>query len=260
MADFALIAEDDGTRLTVEQLGQIEFEGLDRGIALYYQGQPAIRIQVERGPDGDAIALQESVERAVAIFNEQSADGVSAVLSRPRAQAIKDRLGILIENGITGLVIVITMLFLFLSVRTAFWVTIGIPTAMLATVALMLALGLSLNMVSLFALIICLGIVVDDAIVIGEHADHLHRQGHARRCRLIGGKADVSAGSFIEPNHHYCLQRNAVNRRTFWQPDHRHSRNRCTGHCGQFDRGIPPAPGPHVPRTARRETGPAGVV
>ena len=71
------------------------------------------------------------------------------------------------------------MLFLFLSVRTAFWVTIGIPTAMLATVALMLALGLSLNMVSLFALIICLGIVVDDAIVIGEHADHLHRQGHA---------------------------------------------------------------------------------
>ena len=179
LADFALIAEDDGTRLTVEQLGQIEFEGLDRGIALYYQGQPAIRIQVERGPDGDAIALQESVERAVAIFNEQSADGVSAVLSRPRAQAIKDRLGILIENGITGLVIVITMLFLFLSVRTAFWVTIGIPTAMLATVALMLALGLSLNMVSLFALIICLGIVVDDAIVIGEHADHLHRQGHA---------------------------------------------------------------------------------
>ena len=77
LADFALIAEDDGTRLTVEQLGQIEFEGLDRGIALYYQGQPAIRIQVERGPDGDAIALQESVERAVAIFNEQSADGVA---------------------------------------------------------------------------------------------------------------------------------------------------------------------------------------
>ena len=179
LADYPLIAESDGTRLTVSELGNIEIQGLDRGIALYYQGQPAIKIQVDRGPDGDAIAIQDAVQRAVDEFNLQSTDGVEAILSRPRAQAIKDRLGILIENGLTGLAIVITLLFLFLSVRTAFWVTIGIPTAMLATVALMLALGLSLNMVSLFALIICLGIVVDDAIVIGEHADHLHRNGHA---------------------------------------------------------------------------------
>ena len=88
------------------------------------------------------------------------------------------------------------MLFLFLSVRTAFWVTIGIPTAMLATVALMLALGLSLNMVSLFALIIWFSIVVDDAIVIGEHADHLHRQVMFADAALLAA-ADVSAGSFI---------------------------------------------------------------
>lgn len=178
LAEFPLIAQDDGTRLTVADLGDIEFQGLDRGVALFYQGKPAIRIQVDRGPDGDAIGIQAAVERAVDQFNFESVDGVQANLSRPRAQAIKDRLNILIENGLTGLAIVIVLLFLFLSVRTAFWVTIGIPTAMLATIALMLVMGLSLNMVSLFALIICLGIVVDDAIVIGEHADHLHRQGH----------------------------------------------------------------------------------
>ncbi len=179
LAEYPLIAQPDGTRLSVSELGRIEYEGLDRGIALYYQGQPAIRIQVDRGPDGDAIAIQDAVQRAVDEFNLHAVDGVQANLSRPRAQAIKDRLNILVENGITGLAIVIVLLFLFLSVRTAFWVTIGIPTAMLAAIALMFAMGLSLNMVSLFALIICLGIVVDDAIVIGEHADHLHRQGHA---------------------------------------------------------------------------------
>lgn len=178
LADYPLIAQSDGTRLTVSELGSIEYQGLDRGVALYYQGQNAIRIQVDRGPDGDAIAIQDAVQRAVDEFNLQSVDGVQASLSRPRAQAIKDRLNILVENGITGLAIVIVLLFLFLSVRTAFWVTIGIPTAMLAAIALMFSMGLSLNMVSLFALIICLGIVVDDAIVIGEHADHLHRQGH----------------------------------------------------------------------------------
>ncbi|MGE0857296.1 MAG: efflux RND transporter permease subunit, partial [Hyphomicrobiaceae bacterium] len=69
------------------------------------------------------------------------------------------------------------LLFLFLSARTALWVTAGIPVAMAATIALMYAFGFTFNMISLFALIICLGIVVDDAIVVGEHTDHLARQG-----------------------------------------------------------------------------------
>lgn len=179
LGQFPLIALSDGTRLTVDELAEVEYQGLDRNLALYFKGQNAIQIRVDRGPDGDAIEIQDQVQAAVDRFNQQSVDGVQAQLVRARAQAIKDRLSILIDNGATGLAIVVVVLFLFLSVRTAFWVTLGIPTAMLATVALMLALGLSLNMVSLFALIICLGIVVDDAIVIGEHADHLHRQGHS---------------------------------------------------------------------------------
>ena len=179
LQDFALIALDNGTRLTVRELASVEYEGLDRGLALYYQGLNAVQIQVDRGEGGDAISIQDSVQSVVDQFNAEAVDGVQARLVRARAQAIKDRLDILIENGITGLIIVVCLLFLFLSVRTAFWVTVGIPTAMLATIAMMLAFGLSLNMISLFALIICLGIVVDDAIVIGEHADHLHRQGHS---------------------------------------------------------------------------------
>jgi multidrug efflux pump subunit AcrB len=69
------------------------------------------------------------------------------------------------------LALVVLLLFLFLNARTAFWVAAGIPTAMLAAIALMYAGGLTINMISLFALIITLGIVVDDAIVVGEHAD-----------------------------------------------------------------------------------------
>ncbi len=176
--DFALIALDDGTRLSVRELATLEFDGLDSGLALYYQGVNAVQIVVNRGAGGDAIGIQDGVQAAVDAFNAKAEDGVQARLVRARAQAIKDRLSILIDNGVTGLMIVTVLLFLFLSVRTAFWVTVGIPTAMLATIAMMYVLGLSLNMISLFALIICLGIVVDDAIVIGEHADHLHRQGH----------------------------------------------------------------------------------
>ena len=73
--------------------------------------------------------------------------------------------------------LVLILLFLFLNARTAFWVAAGIPTAMLAALAIMYAAGITINMISLFALIITLGIVVDDAIVVGEHADSRARKG-----------------------------------------------------------------------------------
>ncbi|MEL6315979.1 MAG: efflux RND transporter permease subunit, partial [Pseudomonadota bacterium] len=88
---------------------------------------------------------------------------------------ITARLNILIDNAIIGLGLVICLLFLFLNARTAFWVAAGIPVALLAAIALMYLGGLTINMVSLFGLIITLGIVVDDAIVVGEHADHRYR-------------------------------------------------------------------------------------
>ncbi|MCB1331144.1 MAG: efflux RND transporter permease subunit, partial [Maritimibacter sp.] len=77
-----------------------------------------------------------------------------------RAQDITDQLDILMKNGLSGLVLVLIVLFLFLSARTAFWVAMGIPVSMLAAVGVMYAMGLTINMMSLFALIITLGIVV----------------------------------------------------------------------------------------------------
>jgi multidrug efflux pump subunit AcrB len=84
---------------------------------------------------------------------------------------------LLLENGLSGLVLVVLILFLFLSVPVAFWVAIGIPVAIMATIAVMWASGQSINMVSLFGMIMALGIVVDDAIVVGEHADKQFRSG-----------------------------------------------------------------------------------
>ena len=94
---------------------------------------------------------------------------------RTRAESITARLNILIDNAVVGLGLVIVLLFLFLNARTAFWVAAGIPVALFAAIALMYLFGLTINMVSLFGLIITLGIVVDDAIVVGEHADHRYR-------------------------------------------------------------------------------------
>jgi multidrug efflux pump subunit AcrB len=177
LAAIAVRSLPDGTRIALRDVASVSEEGLDQKIALYHSGAPAVIVQVNRDAKGDAIAMQHKVETVVAAMAPTLPDGVTMTLVNPRAKAISDRLDMLIRNGAQGLVIVVVLLFLFLSARTAFWVAAGIPVAMAATIALMYAFGFTFNMVSLFALIICLGIVVDDAIVVGEHADHLARKG-----------------------------------------------------------------------------------
>jgi multidrug efflux pump subunit AcrB len=177
IGDVTVRLRPDGTRLTVRDVAAVATEGVERSRALYVEGRPAVMLQVERAAGGDAVATQRLVERVIAETLPTLPEGVAITLMNTRAQAISDRLDILVWNGALGLALVLGFLFLFLSARTAFWVAAGIPAAMAAAVGLMFVAGLTLNMISLFALIICLGVVVDDAIVVGEHADHLARRG-----------------------------------------------------------------------------------
>lgn len=177
VGDIAVRSLPDGGKLFVRDVAIIETEGVERGTAYFHGDDPAVVLRVERGADGDTIRLQDAVQRIAGEMRRTLPEGVTITLTQTRAEAVSDRLNILLRNGATGLGLVLFFLFLFLSARTAFWVAAGIPTAMAATIALMWVFGLTLNMVSLFALILCLGIVVDDAIVIGEHADHLSRNG-----------------------------------------------------------------------------------
>lgn len=161
----------DGSKLRVGDVATIFVSGTDADRSYFVAGLPAVSIRVDRSDQGDAIRMQSTVQAVADEMQLTLPQGVKIELIRTRAQAIQDRLGILISNGLMGLVLVVGLLFLFLSARTAFWVAAGIPVAMFAAVGLMYASGLTLNMVSLFGLIITLGIVVDDAIVVGEHAD-----------------------------------------------------------------------------------------
>ncbi|MEM7269263.1 MAG: efflux RND transporter permease subunit, partial [Pseudomonadota bacterium] len=177
IGDIAIRTNIDGSRLFVRDVADIEIEGPEKGFAYYWGENPAVTISVDRSAKGDSISMQRAVEEVAADYAQSLPEGVEIQLTRTRAQAIIDRLDILLNNGAIGLGLVLIFLFLFLSARTAFWVAMGIPAAMAATVGLMWLAGLTINMVSLFALIICLGIVVDDAIVVGEHADFLAEKG-----------------------------------------------------------------------------------
>ena len=166
----------DGSKLVIGDVARIRVEGVDRIRSYFVGDDPAMSIRIDRSNLGDAIEIQRTVEDVVTEMQASLPEGVTVELIRTRAQAITDRLDILVDNGLVGLGLVVCLLFLFLNARIAFWVAAGIPVAMSAAIALMYIGGLSINMVSLFGLIITLGIVVDDAIVVGEHADFRARR------------------------------------------------------------------------------------
>jgi multidrug efflux pump subunit AcrB len=172
---IVLRTDANGTPLTVGDIATVRREGSDRERSYYVGEHPAISVRIDRSDRGDAVGIQRQVEDVAATLEATLPSGVTIDLIRTRAEAISARLDILIENGLMGLGLVLALLFLFLNARTAFWVAAGIPVAMMGAIAIMYAGGLTLNMISLFGLIITLGIVVDDAIVVAEHADHRAR-------------------------------------------------------------------------------------
>jgi len=177
IAQIVLRSNPDGSVLRLSDVARVEKLRVDRDRGYFVGDNPAMTVRVDRSASGDAIRAQRHVESAAASLQATLPEGVTVDLIRTRAEQITGRLDLLISNGLTGLALVVGMLFLFLNARTAFWVAAGIPVAMLAAIALMYAFGLTLNMISLFGLIITLGLVVDDAIVVGEHADARHRMG-----------------------------------------------------------------------------------
>jgi multidrug efflux pump subunit AcrB len=168
----------DGGQIAVRNVAQVVVTDVDAGRAYFMGEAPAMLIRVDRSAEGDSIAIQRAIEAIVAEVGPTLPEGVALRVINPRASEISRTLDIVYQNALMGLILVLGVLFLFLNVRTAIWVAMGIPVTMLAAVAVMYAGGVSLNIMSLFGLIIMLGIVVDDAIVIAEHADF--------RARILG--------------------------------------------------------------------------
>ncbi|MEB8387158.1 efflux RND transporter permease subunit [Rhodobacteraceae bacterium KMM 6894] len=171
IAAITLRVRDDNSKLTVGNVANLRILGVARERSYFVGDNPAMSVRVDRSALGDAIGIQQTVQDVARDMAQSLPEGVRVDLIRTRSEQISGRLNTLLSNGAMGLALVVTLLFLFLNARTAFWVAAGIPVAMCAAVALMYAAGLTLNMISLFALLITLGIVVDDAIVVGEHAD-----------------------------------------------------------------------------------------
>ncbi|MFP5481216.1 MAG: efflux RND transporter permease subunit [Alphaproteobacteria bacterium] len=172
IAAIVLRSAPDGTQLTLGEVATIRANQANSVRAAFVGDDPAMTIRVDRAEDGDAIRMQATVAEVAAEMQLTLPPGVTVELVRTRAEQIKDRLMLFLDNGASGLLLVLAVLFLFLNARIAFWVATGIPIAMISSLAVMYLFGQSLNMISLFALIIMIGVVVDDSIVVSENVEH----------------------------------------------------------------------------------------
>ena len=165
-----LRAFEDGRKIYLRDVARIRDTFEEIGKVALRRGQPAVELHVERAAAGDALALARTVEGYLDEIGPTLPPGVTIEQFDIQANLIRDRINLLLRNGLGGLVLVLGVLFIFLNARVAFWVAVGIPAALLATMAVMMLSGQSINMISLFALIMMIGVIVDDAIVVGEHA------------------------------------------------------------------------------------------
>ena len=165
---LTLLTRPDGSRILLEDVARVVdgFEETDN--IAYMDGEPAVLVQVFRVGDQSAITIVDEVYDYIAMAQPSMPEGIKLIPWQDQARILKGRMELLVNNAQTGLLLVFIVLTLFLRLRLAFWVTLGIPISFLGTLALMPAMGVSINMISLFSFILVLGIVVDDAIVVGE--------------------------------------------------------------------------------------------
>ena len=191
-ARIPIISSSDGTRVLLEDIATIidGFEDADRYAR--FNGQPALMIDVSRVGGQTPLSVADAVMRHMKEWQETLPPGISIDILRDMSDVYRQRLTMLLNNGYMGLALVLILLGLFLEARLAFWVTMGIPISFLGSILFLPGFGISINMMSMFAFIVALGIVVDDAIVVGENIYTYRERGYPFGKAAVAGVREVA--------------------------------------------------------------------
>ncbi|MBT8372691.1 MAG: efflux RND transporter permease subunit, partial [Deltaproteobacteria bacterium] len=189
--DVAVITYADGRKVTLGQIAELKDSFEDVDLNARFQGKPAAMIQVYRVADQNALAVAKTVTQYLDEIRPGLPAGIDVAYYSDRSEILKSRLNLLLKNLAIGLVLVSIMLGLFMNLRLAFWVTLGIPISFAAGLMVLPKVDVSINMISLFAFIMVLGIVVDDAIIIGENIYRKQEEGFGSLKAAVEGALEV---------------------------------------------------------------------
>lgn len=191
-ADIPILSTRDGAKVALSEIADIRdgFEESER--EAYFNGQRAVFLNVYSSENQPPLTVARAVRRFIEREKLSLPATVGVTLSRDRSDEYRERLQLLLVNGAFGLLLVLLALGFFLELRVAFWTALGIPVSILGSLTLLPVMGSSINMISLFGFIVTLGIVVDDAVVVGEDIFHKISEGMPRLEAAVAGVREMT--------------------------------------------------------------------
>ncbi len=175
--NLTLISRRDGTQVRLGDVARIIDGFAETDQRARFDGYPAVLVQVFRVGEQNVIKIADQVKDYVKQARNRVPEGIQLTTWQDDTENLRGRLDLLMRNGRMGIILVLVILALFLRLRLSFWTSLGIPISFMGTFLLMPVLDVSVNALSLFAFIVVLGIVVDDAIVVGEHIYSRYENG-----------------------------------------------------------------------------------
>ncbi len=162
------------------------------GFQSQFNQSPSIQVGIFRIGQQSPLEIADSVQRIMAEFETTLPQGVNWRIDSDQARNYGQRLSLLLENGLMATVIVLLILAVFLEIRLAFWVMMGMTISFVGSILFLPAVGVSINMISMFAFLVVLGIVVDDAIVVGENVYEYRQEGMDHMSAAILGAREIA--------------------------------------------------------------------
>lgn len=191
-AQLPILVSNTGTPVFLNEIATVKEAFQDINKYGQFNGFPSVEIAVDRVGEQTPISVSEATQEAIISIQAFLPEGVDLTVVNNRADIYEQRLKLLLKNALLGLLLVMVLLTLFLDLKLAFWVTMGIPISFLGAMLFIPQWGVSFNMISMFAFIVALGIVVDDAIVAGENIYEYRQKGYSLVDAAIQGVRDVA--------------------------------------------------------------------
>ena len=191
-AMLPLLTRPDGTVVTLDEVARVSDGFVDARRIGRFNGAPSVLVSIYRTGEEDALVISDTVRRYVAEQAPKLPEGLSMSVWADDSAVIKGRLELLSRNGLQGLFLVLLSLWLFMNLRLALWVGVGLVVALLGGLWILILYGGTLNMITMFAFIMALGMLVDDAIVVGENIYSHWRRGKPPVQAAIDGASEVA--------------------------------------------------------------------
>ncbi|AWB65281.1 AcrB/AcrD/AcrF family protein [Saccharobesus litoralis] len=192
-ADIVVRSRPDGSQLLLSDVADINDGFAEQDVEFIYKGEPAFAFEVKISDDPDLFAGTQSARDYVEAFNKTLPAGLKLEITFEFQSVFESRFNLLKDNALSGLALVFVILMLFLRPLLALWVVVGIVTAFAGAIWALPHFDVSLNMLSMFAFLMVLGIVVDDAIIVGESVYSRQHEGLKGRIAAVKGTRMVLA-------------------------------------------------------------------